>query len=116
MKQATPRITPEAARQILLAALGVHLPEPAPEPEPPKPEPDEPESRQIPKLAYMIDEFCKAHGIGRSTFYCLMDRGEGPDMMRVGDTHRISAEAAKRWRREREAASRGRRSGSGAVA
>lgn len=95
------------------ATMGAQPSEPGPEPEPEKPEPDEPEARQVPKLAYTIDEFCKAHGIGRSTFYRLMDRGEGPNMMKVGDTHHISAEAAKRWRREREAASRGRKSGSG---
>lgn len=99
-----PDLDPEAARRLLLAALGGQAPEPETAPEPGQPERTEPppESRRVPKLAFTIEEFCEAHGIGRSTFYRLRQMGQAPDVMEVGGTLRISAEAAKRWRRSRE--------------
>ena len=54
--------------------------------------------------AYTVDEFCKAHRLGRSKLYQLWAGGDGPRMMRVGTKILISVEAAADWRREREAA------------
>lgn len=56
------------------------------------------------KLAFSIDEFCKAYGICRASFYNLAKRGQAPAVMRVGARRLISAEAAAEWRRGREAA------------
>ena len=56
------------------------------------------------RAAYTIDEFCMAHRISRRTFYDLIERGEGPKLTYIGSKKIISAEAAGRWRRERERA------------
>jgi hypothetical protein len=57
--------------------------------------------------AFTIQEFCSAFRLSRSQFYKLKARGEGPDMARAGDrTVFISAEAAQRWRKQREKAAR----------
>lgn len=48
--------------------------------------------------AYSIEAFCKAHGISRSFFYLLLNRGEGPRLTKVGRRTLISREAAHQWR------------------
>jgi excisionase family DNA binding protein len=53
--------------------------------------------------AYNIPEFCRAHGISRSTFYNLVRDGGAPRLMRVRDRVLISREAAEEWRRQCEA-------------
>ena len=54
------------------------------------------------RAAYTIDEFCMAHRISRRTFYDLIERGEAPKLMHIGSKKLISAEAAAKWRRQRE--------------
>jgi len=54
--------------------------------------------------AFSIASFCQRHGISESFFHKLKAKGLGPVTMRVGARTLISAEAAARWRREREAA------------
>jgi hypothetical protein len=58
--------------------------------------------QQIPLAAYSIPAFCVAHGISESFYYAFRKNGFGPTEMRVGDRILISAEAAARWRAERE--------------
>jgi predicted DNA-binding transcriptional regulator AlpA len=54
--------------------------------------------KEIQKLAFSIAEFCRAHSIGRSTFYELKNDDRAPQMMKVGKRSLISAEAAAAWR------------------
>ena len=56
------------------------------------------------KLAFSINEFCTLHGISRAHFYNLRSLGLGPREMDVRGRRVISVEAAKEWRRQREAA------------
>ena len=51
--------------------------------------------------AYTIEEFCKAHGFSRSTFYNLPVE-DRPRLMQVGGRQRVSREAAAEWRRRME--------------
>jgi hypothetical protein len=51
---------------------------------------------------FSIDEFCRAHRIGRSTYYRLRDDKRGPDECRFGDKVVITKEAAARWRAARD--------------
>jgi hypothetical protein len=51
-----------------------------------------------------IEEFCRAEKVSRSTYYVMRDEKWGPTEMRVGDSVRISAQARRQWRKEREAA------------
>jgi hypothetical protein len=59
---------------------------------------------------YTIPEFCIAHRISRTALYALWNAGNGPRRIQIGTGRSskilISAEAAKRWRREREKATR----------
>jgi hypothetical protein len=57
------------------------------------------------RAAYTIDEFCMAHRISCRTFYDLIERGE---LMHIGSKKLISAEAAAKWRRQREGTATGR--------
>jgi hypothetical protein len=57
--------------------------------------------------AYTIDEFCRAHRVGRATLYELWKRGIGPRYFLVGSHRRISVEAAADYRAAREAAACG---------
>ena len=56
----------------------------------------------IPKLAFSIDEFCRAYGLGKTTFFKLLKTGAAPRVMRVGHRTLISREAAEAWRRSVE--------------
>jgi hypothetical protein len=51
-----------------------------------------------------INEFCSSQRISRAFFYVMRKEGWGPRLMHVGGTVRISPEARRDWRREREAA------------
>lgn len=53
-------------------------------------------------LALTVREFCAAHRISQATFYELVKRGDGPKVMKVGRSNRISLEAAEEWRRKME--------------
>lgn len=55
------------------------------------------------RLAYSVDEFCKATGIGRRTFYALQAKGEGPAVVKIGRRTLIRREAAERWLADLEA-------------
>jgi hypothetical protein len=55
--------------------------------------------------AYSIAEFCRRHGgLSMDMFFKLQREGRGPQVMRVGRRTMITVEAARRWRRAREAA------------
>lgn len=60
------------------------------------------ESRKVPVGAYDIRSFCLAHCISRAYFYKLVNRGEGPQLMKIGKRVLISIESAQRWRAECE--------------
>jgi hypothetical protein len=48
--------------------------------------------------AYSVEEFCKAHRFGKTTFYYLKKIGRAPDEMRIGGRSIIPGEAAARFR------------------
>jgi hypothetical protein len=48
-------------------------------------------------------EFCVAHRIGLSTYYCLRREGSGPDEIKIGRKVLITKESAARWRAARDA-------------
>ena len=52
--------------------------------------------------AFPIVEFCVRNDIGLSTFHKLKNQGRGPRMMCLGRAIRISIEAERDWRAERE--------------
>jgi hypothetical protein len=56
--------------------------------------------------AYTVREFCDSHRISRAHYYNIRKLGQGPDEARVGDRVIITIEAAARWRRQREKATR----------
>jgi hypothetical protein len=56
--------------------------------------------------AYTIEAFCAAHGYSQAMYFKMRQQGLGPDEMLIGRRRVISVEAAARWRRAREAASR----------
>jgi predicted DNA-binding transcriptional regulator AlpA len=56
--------------------------------------------------AYSVAEFCEAFGLSVPMFYKLLAKREAPDVMKVGVRTLISVEAADRWRRARERATR----------
>jgi predicted DNA-binding transcriptional regulator AlpA len=62
-------------------------------------------NRSKPMKSQSIDEWCKAHGLSRSFFYLLQQRGEGPRSFKVGRVTRISDAANAEWVAAREAAS-----------
>jgi hypothetical protein len=49
-------------------------------------------------MAFSVDAFCKAHQISRPFLYTLWNRGEGPEVMKLGSRTLIPAEAAAKWR------------------
>jgi hypothetical protein len=51
-----------------------------------------------------IEEFCQSERISRALFYIMRREGWGPRLMYVGASVRISPEARRDWRREREVA------------
>jgi hypothetical protein len=55
---------------------------------------------------YTVDEFCKAHRVGKTRLYELWLSGRGPRFFYNGTHRRITAEAAADWRRDMESASR----------
>ena len=56
--------------------------------------------------AFSVAEFCEAYGLSVPMFYKMRNRGEAPDQMKIGSRTLISVQAADRWRRARERASR----------
>ena len=54
--------------------------------------------------AFTIDEFCAAHRLSPAMYWKLKADGRGPREMQVGRRRMISAEAAARWRLQRERA------------
>jgi hypothetical protein len=66
--------------------------------------PPKPWRKQPPQAAaFTIGEFCAAHRLSPSTYYLLQKTGRGPREMKVGARRMISAEAAAKRRKEREA-------------
>ena len=63
--------------------------------------------RGPPSHAFTIQEFCDAHRLSRAQFYKLKKLGQAPDEARAGErVVIITAEAAARWRKQREKAAR----------
>jgi hypothetical protein len=60
------------------------------------------EDPEVPRAAYSISEFCKAHRICEAFYYKLRAAGLGPREMRTLRKVTISIEAAGEWRRARE--------------
>ena len=60
------------------------------------------EARETTPAAYSVMEFCRAYGLGRSTFYRLQSAGHAPRIMAIGRRRLITREAADEWRREME--------------
>ena len=56
------------------------------------------------ETSYTIIEFCEAERISRSLLYRAWREGWGPRFHLVGTYKRISPEARREWRQEREAA------------
>jgi hypothetical protein len=54
------------------------------------------------ELAFSIPRFCELHGISQIMYFRLQQQGLGPQVMKVGARTLISAEAAAKWRRDRE--------------
>jgi hypothetical protein len=52
------------------------------------------------KFAFTISTFCKAHEIGRNTYYKLKKEGRGPREARIGSKVLITLEAAQAWREQ----------------
>lgn len=47
--------------------------------------------------AYSIDQFCRAYGISRATFYNLKKDGKAPAVLNVGRRPLITIPAADAW-------------------
>ena len=62
----------------------------------------DPDKNPVPKAAYSVPGFCKAHDISRSFFYTLIKEGQGPVTMKVRGRRLISTESAADWRRRME--------------
>ena len=58
------------------------------------------------RRAYSVHEFAKVYGFSVPMLYKLWSKGEGPAIMKVGVRTLISFEAADKWRRDRERATR----------
>jgi hypothetical protein len=57
----------------------------------------------MPKLtALTIKQFCDRNQISAAHYHNLSARGEGPRVMRVGRSVRITEEAERDWQRDRE--------------
>lgn len=48
--------------------------------------------------AYTIPQFCEAHGISIDTYFRMQRTGTGPVIKKIGQSTRISVEAARAWR------------------
>ncbi|WP_018260002.1 hypothetical protein [Methylobacterium sp. WSM2598] len=49
-----------------------------------------------------IEDWCRSHGLSRSTFYNLKKIGKAPRTFNVGSAVRITDEADRDWCRARE--------------
>lgn len=49
-----------------------------------------------PLRAWRVNQFCKAHGIGRTTFYSLVKNGD-LKVRKVGKSTLVDADEAARW-------------------
>ncbi|HET7447398.1 MAG TPA: hypothetical protein VFJ49_05730 [Methyloceanibacter sp.] len=67
------------------------------------PEQRDPAAEQREPSSYTIDQFCAAERISRAMFYKLRHQGKAPRIFNVGTCVRISPEARRAWRAEREA-------------
>lgn len=58
--------------------------------------------------AFTVEQFCLMHSISRTTFYNLINSGNGPLTFKAGARTLISGEAARAWRRKMERRTRDR--------
>jgi transposase-like protein len=61
---------------------------------------DTPNKKNVDMDAYSIEEFCRRHGISRSTYYLIQSEGIGPDEGRVKNRVLVTKEAALAWRQK----------------
>lgn len=54
--------------------------------------------RPIERAMYTIPEFCEAHNICLDSYYRMQRTGTGPVIKKIGQSTRISVEAARAWR------------------
>ena len=47
---------------------------------------------------YSVREFCCRHGLSRSHFYRLAERGDGPEVVKLGRRTLVPREGARKWR------------------
>ena len=57
------------------------------------------------RVNWRVDQFCKAHGIGRTLFYDEVKRGE-IKLMKVGKRSLISNKEAEAWQQRKVLASK----------
>lgn len=50
------------------------------------------------RLAYDVPLFCRLHNISKGMFYIMHKNETGPEIMKIGSSTLISAEAATKWR------------------
>jgi hypothetical protein len=60
----------------------------------------------IPIAAYSLPEFAEAHRFSLDFLFKLLRDGLGPDVMRINGRTIVGVEAASRWRKQREDATR----------
>ena len=65
--------------------------------------------RRKPGDLHTIPSFCQSNAISESGYYNLKRRGLGPREIEIGGTVRITPEAERDWRAEREAATMAKR-------
>ena len=71
-----------------------------------KPGPSQPRE---PNDLHDIPSFCTANKISQSYYFALKRQGRGPREIKMGRATRITPEAERDWRREREAETMARR-------
>ncbi|MDE5461149.1 hypothetical protein [Bradyrhizobium sp. CSS354] len=54
--------------------------------------------RPVERTMYTIPEFCEAHNICLDSYYRMQRTGTGPVVKKIGQSTRISVEAARAWR------------------
>ncbi len=57
-----------------------------------------PRKKKLARASFSVNEFCKRHGMSRSSYYDLKKKGLGPREMSLGSrAKRISRVAEKEW-------------------
>ncbi len=57
-----------------------------------------------PRVNWRVDDFCRAHGIGRTLFYDEVKRGEN-NLIKIGKRTLVPVSEAKAWQERKARAS-----------